>query len=312
MRGANHYTESRLDVDLHAPQPLAVVRRLTTGLDSMRQAQPPPPVTTLRPADFRERVQRALGSQAPPGDHAQQAGVVPSVVLVALAADQPAGDPCGISLVLNKRSRRVRQPGDLCCPGGGIQPLLDRLGGGLLAWPGSPLQRSPLGRRWARDRSPEGRLLRTFLAAALREGFEEMRLNPLRVEFLGMLPRQELILFRRVIHPMVVWLHGVQRLRPNWEVESILRVPLHRLLQAEHYRLCRFHVPVASPAGAPPRKMEFPCFAHQTGNGTEWLWGATYRIVMSLLHIVLGYAPPPEADLPLVTRTLDSRYLGGP
>lgn len=277
----------------------------------MHQARAHASVTTMRPDDFRERVLRALSSQAPPEAEAPGDAAVPSVVLVPLAAGEENGNAPGISLILNKRSRRVRQAGDLCCPGGGIQPLLDRLGGGLLTWPGSPLKRSPLGCRWSRDRSPQGRRLRTYLAAALREGFEEMRLNPMRVEFLGMLPRQELVLFRRVIYPMVVWLRGPQRFRPNWEVESILRVPLHRLLQSENYRLCRFRVPAGAPAEVPARKLEFPCFAHQTDDGTEWLWGATYRIVMSLLDIALGFVPPPETRLPQITRALDSRYLKG-
>ena len=36
------------------------------------------------------------------------------------------GEPC---LILNKRSIKVKQPGDLCCPGGRVAPRLD----GLLA-----------------------------------------------------------------------------------------------------------------------------------------------------------------------------------
>ena len=35
------------------------------------------------------------------------------------------GDDTGPFLFLNKRSARVKQPGDLCCPGGSIAPRLD-------------------------------------------------------------------------------------------------------------------------------------------------------------------------------------------
>ena len=34
------------------------------------------------------------------------------------------GQPC---LILNKRSLKVRQPGDLCCPGGSVDPLSTRI-----------------------------------------------------------------------------------------------------------------------------------------------------------------------------------------
>ena len=50
-----------------------------------------------------------------------------SVVLF-LVGDCPAesGARPETCLILNKRSARVRQAGDLCCPGGGIAPGLDQ------------------------------------------------------------------------------------------------------------------------------------------------------------------------------------------
>jgi len=48
---------------------------------------------------------------------------------------RPPGDIC---LILNKRSARVRQAGDLCCPGGRVNPRFDfyaaRLLGCLGRW----------------------------------------------------------------------------------------------------------------------------------------------------------------------------------
>lgn len=280
-------------------------------------SQPPHPLSDpagemlsrMGSAALRQRLQQTLGAAAPRLELPRDDGCVPSVVLVPLAAG--IGNSTGVCLILNKRSRRVRQPGDLCCPGGGLHPILDPLGARLLTWPGSPLWRGPVGRRWRKDGSRRGRRLRTLLAAALREGFEEMRLNPLRVEVLGLLPRQDLVMFRRVIFPMVVWVHGPRRFRPNWEVESILEIPLARLLEEGRYRRCRFQMPEGAPEAARFRSLEFPCFAHQTPGGTEWLWGATFRIVLNLLETTLGFAPPPPERLPPVTRMLDPRYLDG-
>ena len=58
----------------------------------------------------------------------------------------PAGD--GISLILNKRSAMVRQAGDLCCPGGGVTPVVDRLLAGLLKLPATPLTNWSQWSRW--------------------------------------------------------------------------------------------------------------------------------------------------------------------
>ena len=51
-----------------------------------------------------------------------------------------APEPC---LILNKRSARVKQAGDLCCPGGGVQPGLDGLLARSMTLPGMPIWRWP-------------------------------------------------------------------------------------------------------------------------------------------------------------------------
>ncbi|HSM74653.1 MAG TPA: hypothetical protein VK852_08460, partial [Desulfobacterales bacterium] len=74
-----------------------------------------------------------------------------------------------------------------------------------------------------------------LLAAALREGFEEMRLNPLGVEFLAPMQAQRLVLFQRVIYPLVGWVPRQRRFIPNWEVDKIVRIPLAALLDPVNY-----------------------------------------------------------------------------
>lgn len=231
-----------------------------------------------------------------------------SVVLFVLStcnAGQGATEPC---LILNKRSTRVRQGGDLCCPGGGFSWHTDRLLAHLMSLPGSPLRRWP---GWAGRRTARGRALALLLAAGLREAWEEMRLNPLGVTFLGMLPRQHLVMFKRVIYPMVGWA-SAQPLKPNWEVARIVPIPLRHLLDPERYGRFR---PVVAPENGnrhePLRHDDFPCFIHQDAHGREMLWGATYRITQSFLARVFGFSPPDMDHLPVVRRELDAAYLNG-
>ena len=102
------------------------------------------------------------------------------------------------TLLLNKRSDQVQQPGDLCCPGGAVHPFLDRLLHRLLFF------KRGAAYRWAKEREqPLFHRITFFLATALREAWEEIRLNPFRVEFLGALPCYQLASFQRVIFPLV-------------------------------------------------------------------------------------------------------------
>jgi hypothetical protein len=153
--------------------------------------------------------------------------------------------------------------------------------------------------------------LRLLLATALREGAEEMRLNPLGVAFQGMLPPEHLVMFNRTIYPMVGWVQRQQRFFPNWEVERIVRIPLRALLVPTDYiRLCltmAHHAP-ATEGGA---GREFGAFRYRSPAGVEILWGATYRIVMTFLQRVYGFAPPKLGNGPVVEKRLTAAYLTG-
>ncbi|MGB9441160.1 MAG: CoA pyrophosphatase, partial [Desulfobacterales bacterium] len=218
------------------------------------------------------------------------------------------GQPC---LVLNKRSLKVRQPGDICCPGGRVAPLVDAYFARLLSLPWVSLARWKYWRRWKKNKSPVARLLALFWATALRESFEEMRLNPFGVRFLGPLPPQPLVMFQRTIYPSVAWINRQKRFFPNWEVEKVVDIPLIDLLNPANYaqyRLCRI------PAGDAESKNiigHYPCFGYQFRNDTELLWGATYRIVTLFLDYVFGFKPPGLAEIPIIEGSLDQNYLTG-
>lgn len=264
------------------------------------------------PAALRAHISRVLRETVPVGrlfpDPAPDSPVIPSSVLF-LLGDRKAGEPGRFEpcVILNKRSSRVRQPGDLCCPGGGISPRYDLKLSRLLRLPGSPLTRWACWKRF-RGRHPQAvRPLSLLLATSLRESFEEMRLNPLRVTFLGPMPPEHLVMFRRRIHPMVGWLSGAPRLTPNWEVDRIVRLPLKKLLDPGRYARIRPDF-----AEDEPSPGEFPCFIHTSESGeTDLLWGATYRITVHFLELAFGFSPPLPQGLEVVTRRLGRRYLAG-
>jgi hypothetical protein len=215
----------------------------------------------------------------------------------ACAKNGQQAQPC---LILNKRSEAVSQPGDLCCPGGGLYPHLDLWLSRLLTLPGFALF------RWRHKLAGNSRQLSMFLAAGLREGFEEMRLNPLRVRFLGMLAPYRLVMFRRWIYPMVVWVDGQRRFRLNGEVERIITIPLRHLLDPARYGRYHLEFPLGNRLGVQTR--EFPCHVIGRGENTEILWGATYRITVAFLNAVFGFQPPDMACLPVYRGRLSKRY----
>lgn len=264
------------------------------------------------PSALRDRIQEKIGKLGPPAGLSGQNLKNASVVLFVLT--QCAGrrsesrpEPC---LILNKRSPQIRQGGDLCCPGGGISWAMDNFLARLLGLLGSPMKRrSARGGRQADQAN--SRVLNLLLAAGLREAWEEMRLNPLHFKFLGVLPEQHLVMFDRVIYPMVGWA-SPQPLKPNWEVDRIVPIALRRLLDPDHYGRFR---PMVSPSQddqpQPLRHEDFPCYIHEDNEGREMLWGATFRITLNFLRLVFDFHPPEIENLPLVHRHLDETYLNG-
>ena len=266
-------------------------------------------------SSFIRHVSRKLyqGANGPRIFHdGQGTAVTDSAVMLLLGNNGCGGggklEPC---LILNKRSDKVRQAGDLCCPGGGIEPRLDTFLARFLALPCSPLSAWPYWHQYRRKSPGKGRAMALFLAAGLRESFEEMRLNPLGVRFLGPLPRQQLVMFNRSIYPVVGWVNRQRRFYPNWEVASVVRIPLRSLLVAENYARYRLRFEDRQGPATSSEIADYPCFCQPNGDRTEILWGATYRIVMAFMASVFEFKPPAMAGLPVVDGVLDKRYVSG-
>jgi hypothetical protein len=263
-------------------------------------------------AGFTDAITEILGKT-----HASSLDATPdrlplSAVLLLFASGCPGERPdAGPCLVLNQRSRKVRQAGDLCCPGGTVRPRFDTLLARLLSLPGLPLFRW---RNWRNLRETDpaaARRLALFLAAGLRESLEEMRLNPFGVRFLGPLPPQELRMFRRTIHPMAAAVSRQTRFIPNWEVERIVYIPRKSLLDPDHYGICRFSFPPPPGRSLEKKEESFPCFFTPDKKGRLLLWGATYRIVTVFLELAFGFKPPDRPDLPEVSSVLAPEYMTG-
>ena len=214
-------------------------------------------------------------------------------------------DPC---LILNKRSLKVRQAGDLCCPGGSISPRFDNLLARIFTLPGFPLARWPYWSAWRRKYPGQAAGLALLLATSLRESLEEMRLNPMGVTFLGPLPSQHLVMFRKAIFPMAGWVGGQKRYFPNWEVEKIVRIPLKNLMNPENYACYRLSFKSARPVGSTRELIDFPCFVHRNTHESELLWGATYRITTAFVERVFGFRPPASESLRVINGVLDENY----
>jgi hypothetical protein len=239
-------------------------------------------------------------------------GSFASTVLFLLGPQCEANTLCPEpSLILNKRSMKVKQAGDLCCPGGSLSSRLDSYLAKLLYLPGSPLRRWPYWSLWQTHQPNQAGELAMIFAASLREGFEEMRLNPLGVKLLGLLPSQQLVMFHRIIYPLVCWIPRQQRFRPNWEVEKIVYIPVRNLLDSNNYGRYRLNFERIPGQNRNPGNHDFACFMHRDGDDTENLWGATFRITMAFLEVVFGFKPPDLDSLPVVSGILDKNYLTG-
>ena len=212
----------------------------------------------------------------------------------------------GPYLILNKRSAQVRQPGDLCCPGGSVSPRLDAGLAELLRLPIFPLVRWQFWSAWRKKRPQEALLLRLLLATGLRESVEEMRLNPFGLKYLGPLPPQPLVMFQRVIYPMVLWVSRQTSFYPNWEVEKVVRIPVREFFNPSMY--ARYRLQIETPAGT-ANESTFPCFRYASNQETEILWGATFRITMEFLKCVFGFLPPDIHSLPEIQGELSRTYL---
>ena len=258
----------------------------------------------------RQTTQQVLPYQEYPEDWQELASASAVLFLLGLKTCGNGASPEPY-LILNKRSDKVRQPGDLCCPGGGIMPFLDPLLGRTLTLPGFPMSRCTPWKAFQYEKSSQAHILRSLFSTSLRESFEEMRLVPLDVTFLGPLPSQKLVLFQRTIFPLVGWVGHQTRYFPNWEVDKIVYIPIRKLLNPDNYVQYQYRFTFPGTSQVSWQTYESPCFLHQHRQEREVLWGATCRITLNFLKIVFAFEPPDVTTLPIVTSDMDANYLGG-
>lgn len=221
------------------------------------------------------------------------------------------GEPGAWVLQLIKRSSLIAQGGDISCPGGMLQPLVDWafslffIRSGFLAF--SPLS---LGSAHATAPAESRKIISLFLANALRESWEELHLNPLHVSLLGALPTYSLHLFRRTIFPLVAVARSDWTPIPNPEVEKIIEIPLASFFREDSYGMYMIEASDTLPT-QDQGPWEFPCLIHEDDDGEEILWGATFYIIMNFLRIAFNFQLPDLHSCRIRNKTLNPDYLSG-
>jgi 8-oxo-dGTP pyrophosphatase MutT (NUDIX family) len=212
---------------------------------------------------------------------------------------------------LIKRSAQIPQPGDLSCPGGMLAPRLDAFLKTFIALSLIPVL-GGAAKQYARQRPADTfNTLVLFLANAVRESWEEIRLSPFNIQFLGPLPCHSLILFKRTIFPLVVLVKNTPSYRPNHEVERIVEIPVKAFFQRENYARYQIEV-VDSIRSSDQTSWEFPCFVQrEEETGQEILWGATLYIIIRFLEILFDFKLPDIRSNPVISRTLQHSYITG-
>ena len=252
------------------------------------------------PIDFKEKLDFIKRSKNRPESHSA-AGV--------LLLIHHTGTEFIFQLI--KRSARVAQPGDLSCPGGLLHGILDPVLAPLISTGVIPVMGGePLCHARSRDRETF-RIIKLFLANAVRESWEETGLSPWNITFLGPLPTYSLFLFRRTIFPLVGFAKKGWEFCPNMEVESIVEIPVAAFLDESNYAI--YNVETSSEVKtARQRPNGFPCLVARDRSGKEEiLWGATFYIIMNFMKIVFNLDTPYPGSQRVINRTLGPDYLTG-
>jgi len=259
------------------------------------------------PIDYEERVD-FIRSRNGTADRWLAAGVI-----LLIHYHEEAGRDGQFLLQLIKRSSIVPQPGDLSCPGGMLHPSTDVLLKRLIAMGLLPiLGGKALSLARSRGLSTFDHVS-LFLANALREAWEEIRVNPFNIRFLGPLPSRELYVFSRIIFPVVGLVKRDWGFQPNREVERIVEIPLKYFFDKDHYGTLTVEIdtPVHFRHQVEPLR-DFPCFLFTPPGGKEEiLWGATMSIIMNFLEIVFDFKLPDGISDRVVRKSLRSDYATG-
>jgi 8-oxo-dGTP pyrophosphatase MutT (NUDIX family) len=210
--------------------------------------------------------------------------------------------------LLSKRSQRVQQAGDLCAPGGGIHPFLDSLFEKILRFGLYPWVHGPgLGKAKLRGKETYRRILFLF-GNSLREGWEELRLSPFNIEFLGPLPTYSLESRCWTIFPIVGRVRRTWEPKLSWEVEKIVSVPLHLFFQPANYAVYSLEVSEELTVLGVPNPWEFPCLIYNDNGEQEILWGATFSIIQTFFRIVFDFSLPCPDGRRVIHKVLPADY----
>ena len=234
-------------------------------------------------------------------------------VILLLHHREGTGADSGFVLQLIKRSSEVPQPGDISCPGGMLHPVTDPLLKRVLLSGATPILRGKA-RSMAKARGAATyERITLFLTNAVREAWEEVRLNPFNIRFLGPLPSRELYVFSRIIFPVVGLVKRPWRFQPNWEVERIVEIPLAALFERGNYGTLTVELESTIPFRHEVEPVRnFPCFLYTPPGGREEvLWGATLSIVLNFLDIVFGFTLPAENSNRVIRKSLRPDYATG-
>jgi 8-oxo-dGTP pyrophosphatase MutT (NUDIX family) len=257
--------------------------------------------------DYEERVE-FIRSKNGSADRWLAAGVI-----LLLHYHEGTGREGGFVLQLIKRSSVVPQPGDISCPGGMLHPVADRLLRHLISSGLTPIMHGKA-RSLARAKGVKTLdHICLFLTNALREAWEEIRVNPLNVQFLGALPSRELYVFSRIIFPVVGLVRRDWTFQPNPEVERVIEIPLKALFDRNRYGTLTVEIESTLPFRHEVEPVRnFPCFLYAPPGGREEvLWGATMSIVMNFLEIVFGFTLPEKNSNRVVRKSLRPDYATG-
>lgn len=210
---------------------------------------------------------------------------------------------------LIKRSSTVSQSGDISCPGGMLHPRSDI----ILSYMFSPgiISRMP-GKKvhFFQQNNHSIRIVRLFLANALREAWEEIGLNPFNTQFLGALPCYTLSLFTRTIFPLVCLVPNSYKFKLSSEVEMLMEIPISAFFERSNYARLELEMPFGNEESVD--KHLYPCILLPgENNKNEILWGATYSIIMNFLRIISDDCLPVPFLPPTVKKVLSINYVSG-
>ena len=150
-----------------------------------------------------------------------------------------------------------------------------------------------------------------LLGNALRESWEELRLSPFNVEFLGPLPTYRLRHRTWIIFPMVGRVKHCWKPKLSWEVEKIVSIPLETFFHPTNYAVYSLEVAENLITQGIPSPWEFPCFVHKEDGKEEILWGATFEVIQTFFKIVFDFSFPSPDTQRVVHMSLASNYFSG-